>query len=98
MSAPISHPLIPDYVHKSSRGKAVALTAIGTVLGEILAICFFKGNVFLGMSFYDSFTASAIFIGLFSFYTLASVKDPDLKKLHKTLNEEKIDFEHQSLP
>ena len=87
MAGPLSHPLIPDYVHKSSRGKAVALTAIGTVFGEILAICIFKVNIFFEMTFFDSFTASALLIALLAVYYYLSIKDPDLKKLHKNLEQ-----------
>lgn len=38
MAAPISHPLIADYVHKKSQGKAVALQGIGLVAGELFAM------------------------------------------------------------
>ena len=38
MSAPLSHPLIADYIHKGSRGKAIALSGIGFVIGEVLAM------------------------------------------------------------
>jgi predicted MFS family arabinose efflux permease len=40
MSAPLSHPLIADYIHKKSRGKAIAMSGIGFVVGEVLAMGF----------------------------------------------------------
>ena len=42
MAAPIAHPLIPDYVVKKHRGKAVALSGCGVVIGEV----FSKGVLF----------------------------------------------------
>jgi MFS family permease len=38
MAAPTSHPLINDYVRKSSRGKAVALNGCGVVIGELFTM------------------------------------------------------------
>lgn len=38
MSAPLSHPLIADYIHKRSRGKAIALSGMGFVFGEVFAM------------------------------------------------------------
>ena len=38
MAAPISHPLINDYVCRSYRGKAIALNGIGYILGELGAM------------------------------------------------------------
>jgi hypothetical protein len=34
----MAHPLIPDYVVRKSRGKAVALTGVGLVLGEVFSM------------------------------------------------------------
>lgn len=38
MSGPIQHPLVADYVVKKTRGKAVALTGVGLVGGEVTAM------------------------------------------------------------
>ena len=38
MSAPIAHPLIPDYVVRNCRGKAVALSGCGVVIGEVFSM------------------------------------------------------------
>ena len=37
-SAPASNPLLADYVHKDSIGKAAALIGLGYVVGEVLAM------------------------------------------------------------
>jgi len=42
MAAPIAHPLIADYVHINSRGKMIAFSGMGIVVGEIIAISIFK--------------------------------------------------------
>lgn len=38
MSAPLSHPLVADYVKRASRGTAVALAGVGIVLGEVFSM------------------------------------------------------------
>ena len=38
MAAPLAHPLIADYIHKNSRGKAIALCGMGFVFGELIAM------------------------------------------------------------
>ena len=53
MAAPLAHPLVADYVHRNSRGKAVVLCGIGIVLGEILSISLFKLTLHYGLSFYQ---------------------------------------------
>jgi MFS family permease len=40
MAAPLSNPLIADYIHKKSRGKAIAMSGIGFVVGEVVAMGF----------------------------------------------------------
>ena len=100
MAAPISHPLIADYIHRDSRGKAVALMGVGTVCGEIIGMCIFKLNTTLNMDFYQSFTCTSILIMFFSFYCAWAVKDPDLKRLHRNLkdgNNPESSFENMTL-
>jgi len=82
MAAPLAHPLIADYVHRDSRGKAIALCGLGIVVGEIAAISLFKLNTMLDMNFYDSFTTSSIMIFVASIYFFIAIKDPDLYHLH----------------
>jgi len=38
MAGPISHPLVADYVHSKSRGRAVGLCGVGLVMGEVGAM------------------------------------------------------------
>lgn len=38
MCAPMAHPLIPDYIKRDSRGKAIAVSGVGLVLGEVFSI------------------------------------------------------------
>jgi MFS family permease len=80
MSAPMSHPLIADYVVKSSRGKAIALNGVGFVMGEILSMGVLF-NLTKSLSFYDAFTVASILIFGFSLWFLISVKDIDMKKV-----------------
>ena len=83
MAAPLAHPLIADYVHRDSRGKAIALCGMGIIVGEISAISLFKLNTILDMNFYDSFTTSSILIFLASIYFWYAIKDPDLHHLQQ---------------
>ena len=81
MAAPLAHPLIADYVHRDSRGKAIAFCGMGIIVGEIAAISLFKLNTVLSMDFYDSFTVSSILVFIASFYFYYAIKDPNLKHL-----------------
>ena len=40
-----AHPLIPDYIKSESRGKAVAIALLGSIMGEVFAM-----TVFIGLS------------------------------------------------
>ena len=80
MAAPIAHPLIPDYIKRSSRGKAVALSGVGLVLGEVFSIGVLF-NMTKTMDYFGAFKVAAAVIALFSFYFLFAIKDPDLNKL-----------------
>lgn len=92
MSAPLAHPLIADYIHKSSRGKAIALSGIGFVFGEVLAmgalLQFTKS-----LSYEDAFAIAAVIVLFISIYLLVAVKDPDMKKLRN-----KIDLKIKNSP
>ena len=80
MAAPLSHPLIPDYVRRSSRGKAVALQGIGLVIGEVLAMGVLF-NLTKHLSYKEAFSIASGLILFFSIVLLCGVKDPDIKKL-----------------
>ena len=82
MSAPLCHPLIPDYIKKSSRGKAIALVGCGLVVGEVLTMGVLF-NYTKSMSFYNAFKTIAIVIMAFAFFYLVAIKDPDMKNLRK---------------
>jgi MFS family permease len=84
MAAPISHPLINDYVCRSYRGKAIALNGIGYILGELGA---------MGLNFATinqkpevQFIIASIVIGLFSIFFFFAIKDPAMEGLRKKLN------------
>lgn len=80
MSAALSHPLIPDYVKASSRGKAVAFAGLGLVIGEVFSI----GVLFTltkSLNFYDAFAIASFLIFLWSIYLLLQIKDPNIEKI-----------------
>lgn len=92
MSAPLSHPLIADYIHKKSRGKAIAMSGIGFVFGEVIAM----GVLFQftkTLSYEDAFSVAAVIVFGISIFLLFAVKDPDMKKLRK-----KIDLKLKNSP
>lgn len=85
MSAPISHPLVADYVVKKTRGKAVALTGIGLVGGEVTAM----GVLFQytkEMSFKDAFCVAAMVTFGWSIFLLIAVKDPNMQNLRNKMD------------
>lgn len=75
MSAPLSNPLIPDYIKRSSRGKAVALNGIGFVFGEVMSMGVLF-NLTKTLSYFQAFAITATLIFMFSLYFLIAVKDP----------------------
>lgn len=83
MAAPLSHPLVADYVHVNSRGKMIALCGMGIVMGEIMAISIFKLQTVLEQNFYASFDQLSIIIFVFSIYFLYVLKDPTLPQLQR---------------
>lgn len=52
MAAPVAHPLVADYVHVDSRGKMIAFTGMGIVVGEVMAISIFKLQTYLKRDFF----------------------------------------------
>jgi hypothetical protein len=85
MAAPVAHPLIADYVHVRYRGKMIAYTGLGIVVGEVMAISIFKIQTTLKQDFYRSFDEVGIMTLVLSFYFLWAIKDPNLKKLQKKM-------------
>ena len=90
MAAPCSHPLIPDYVIKKSRGKAIALMGVGVVFGEVFSMGVLF-NLTKSMTFDNAFLIAGLFIiGLSAVY-LSIIKDPDMKLLRKGIGEKMVD-------
>ena len=85
MSAPLAHPLVADYIHKNSRGKAIALCGMGFVFGELLAMGVLF-NLTKDMSIQSAFLIVATCIGCYSGFILLTIKDPDLKSLRKAFD------------
>lgn len=67
IAAPLAHPLIPDYIKRSSRGKAVALCGVGAVLGEVFSMGVLF-NLTKSMNFYTAFRIASGLILLFAIY------------------------------
>jgi len=82
MAAPVSHPLIADYVKRSSRGKAVALNGIGNVVGEVFAMGVLL-NMTKSMSYYDAFAVAATFVFVMSIFFLMSIKEPNMDHIRE---------------
>ena len=80
MSAPLANPLVPDYVKRSSRGRAVALNGIGFVIGEVFAMGVLF-NLTKSMNYKDAFAITAGVIMVFSFFFLIAIKDPNMDNL-----------------
>jgi MFS family permease len=92
MAAPLSHPLIADYIHRRSRGKAIAMSGVGYVFGEVIAMgVLFK--LTKHMNFKDAFEVAAATVFAISILMLVLVKDPDMKKLRS-----KIDLKIKNTP
>lgn len=85
MSAPTSHPLINDYVRRSSRGRAVALNGVGVVIGELFTMGILL-NLTKSMSYYASFFICFLMILVFAFYLLFNVVDPDMNSIRKRID------------
>jgi len=74
MTGPLGHPLINDYIVKKYRAKAIALTGIGFICGEIGAMLL--NFVTLNKTPYVSFTIASLIIIFFAFFLLFYIKDP----------------------
>lgn len=85
MAGPISHPLINDYVRKSSRGKAIALNGLGQVFGEVLAMGVLL-NLSKDMTYEASFLMTGIIIFGWSIFFFIFIKNPNLDHMAKRID------------
>lgn len=92
MAAPIAHPLIADFVHKKSRGKAIALQGLGLVAGEVTAMGVLF-NATKSMGFRDAFATAAVCIGCWSIFTFMAIRDPDLTRLRRGIDSKVVQDE-----
>ena len=78
LAAPPANPLIADYIHKDSLGKAAALIGFGFVVGEVLAMGILF-NVTASMTAYYAFMTAAIVGAVCSTFFVCIVKEPKLR-------------------
>ena len=80
----MAHPLIPDYVVRKSRGKAVALTGVGLVVGEVFSMgVLFKYT--MSMTYKDAFLLTGSFIIFLSLLFFLIIRDPDLEHIRNEI-------------
>ena len=78
LSAPAANPLLADYVHKDSIGKAAAFIALGFIIGEVLSMgVLFK--ITANFSPETAFMTVACVGGVFSLSFLLLIKEPQLR-------------------
>jgi len=94
MSAPISHPLIADYVHKKSQGKAVALLGVGVVAGEMFSMGILF-NFTKDMDFRKAFAVAAAVIAVLAVFFLLTIKDPNFIKLRENIDTKSSECQSQ---
>ena len=80
MCAPMAHPLIPDYIKRSSRGKAIAVCGVGFVLGEVFSIGVLF-NQTKNMTYYNAFLVAGGVVSLLGLFLLLVLKDPNMKQI-----------------
>lgn len=78
MAAPIAHPLIPDYVKRSSRGAAIAVAGVGVVFGEVFSMGILF-NLTKSLNYFDAFMVASLVVTAFAVFFLYAVRDPDLE-------------------
>ena len=62
----IAHPLVPDYIYKKSIGRAIALSVIGYIFGDLVAISDFL-HLTKSMPCKNAFCANSIFFFVMTF-------------------------------
>jgi MFS family permease len=85
MSGLLAHPLIADYIQKKTRGKGIALSGLGIILGEVLAMGVLF-NYTKDMTYEKAFFVASLMTFGFAFFHLVAVKDPDMKKLRTNID------------
>jgi len=83
MSAPLAHPLVADYIKRSSRGKAIALAGVGMVFGEVLSMGVLF-NLTKSMNYFDAFSLASAIIFMFSVFFYVSIVDPDMDSIRNS--------------
>ena len=78
-AACLSNPLINDYVKKESRGKALALAALGVACGEAFGMSVLFGNT-KQMEMEQAFTIISLAVLVMILPFLCIVKEPVLKQ------------------
>lgn len=79
LTAPQCNPLASDYVKRSSRGQAAALTNMGVVLGEFMTFaCFMNLSKYIDAEM--SFSITASIIAFFGLLFLFIVKEPVMNR------------------
>ena len=79
MAPPTAHPLIPDYIKRASRGKAIALNGVGIVVGEVFSMGVLF-NLTKDMDYKHAFKVAGGLLFAFSIFFLFAVKDPKIVK------------------
>ena len=79
ISAPASNPLIADYVHRDSIGKAATFVGMGYVIGEVLSMGVLF-NVTKDFTAYNAFLTAAASGAFMSFIFIFIVKEPQLRR------------------
>jgi len=77
MAPPMQNPLIPDYIKRDSRGKAVALSGIGLVMGEVFSMGVLF-NLTKSMNFYDAFKVASSVLLFFIIIFLFIIREPSI--------------------
>jgi MFS family permease len=85
MSGLLAHPLIADYIQKKTRGKGIALSGLGIILGEVLAMGVLF-NYTKEMTYEKAFFVASLMTFGFAFFHLIAIKDPDMKKLRTNID------------
>ena len=73
-----AHPLIPDYIKSESRGKAVAISLLGSIIGEVFAMTVFIG-MSINMDLNQSFLFVAFICGVLTCLIPIIVREPIIK-------------------
>ena len=70
-----SHPMIVDYVEKEYRGRAIAISNMGLIIGDLLTFVILI-NITKGMNEYNKFLTFTSTLACFAFTLLVVIKEP----------------------